>query len=260
MNKLFGYPEYDKNGVKVLTTIDGLYKNMMMNITVYKMKQGESREFCFENEEMAVLLVTGDVKYEWENKTEEAHRKNWWDEGAWCVHVPASVKVTVTALDESEVLVQSTENKNSFASKFYKPEDSVDNYSGVGMAGGHNAVRFVRTLFDYSTAPYSNMVLGEVVSNQGNWSGYLPHHHPQPEVYYYKFDKPQGFGACFMGEDVFKIKEGSFSAIEGGLTHPQVTAPGYRMYTCWMIRHFEGNPWVDRIDVEEHKWIMDAEF
>jgi len=38
MNNKFGYPEFDENGIKVLTEMEGLYKEMLMNITVYKMK------------------------------------------------------------------------------------------------------------------------------------------------------------------------------------------------------------------------------
>ena len=84
------------------------------------------------------------------------------------------------------------------------------------------------------------MVLGEVLNDRGNWSGYLPHRHPQPETYFFKFDHPEGFGASFVGDQVFKSTDESFSAIPGGELHPQAVAPGYQMYTCWMIRHIDG--------------------
>lgn len=100
------------------------------------------------------------------------------------------------------------------------------------------------------------MVIGEIVSYPGRWSSYIPHHHPQPEVYYYKFDKSQGFGACFIGDKAYKVKDGDFAIINGGYTHPQVAAPGYRMYYSWMIRHLDSNPWMDRIDDEDHKWLL----
>ena len=106
------------------------------------------------------------------------------------------------------------------------------------------------------------MVLGEVLNDRGNWSGYLPHRHPQPEVYYFKFDHPEGFGASFVGDEVFKSTEGSFSAIPGGRLHPQAVAPGFQMYTCWMIRHLEGNPWLqtDRCEDERYVWMHEADF
>lgn len=68
------------------------------------------------------------------------------------------------------------------------------------------------------------MVLGEVLNDRGNWSGYLPHRHPQPETYLFKFDRPEGFGASFVGDQVFKSVDNSFSAIPGG--EPSSTGSG----------------------------------
>ena len=67
--------------------------------------------------------------------------------------------------------------------------------------------------------------------------------HPQPEVYVYKFDRPQGFGAAFIGEDTFRTETNAYVAIPGGDIHPQVTAPGYAMWYSWMIRHLPDDPW-----------------
>ena len=87
------------------------------------------------------------------------------------------------------------------------------------------------------------MVLGEVYARQGRWWSYIPHSHPQPEVYYYKFLRPEGFGACWIGEEVYTVKDGSFACFPGGNNHHQVTAPGYPLYNIWMIRHLDGDPW-----------------
>lgn len=162
---------------------------------------------------------------------------------------------------DSEILVQSTMNDQTFESKLYAPEDAPWGYSCVGKFG-NVAKRRVNTIFDHDIAPYSNMVLGEVLNDRGNWSGYLPHRHPQPETYYFLFDHPEGFGASFVGDQVFKSTDGSFSAIPGGELHPQAVAPGYQMYTCWMIRHLDGNPWLqtDRNEDERYVWLHDAEF
>ena len=50
MSKVFGYPEYDEKGEKILTTYDNEYKAMMMDIRVYRMKAGETRTFLREGE------------------------------------------------------------------------------------------------------------------------------------------------------------------------------------------------------------------
>ena len=145
-------------------------------------------------------------------------------------------------------------------SRLYRPEDAPWVYSCVGKFG-NVAKRRVNTIFDKDIAPWSNMVLGEVLNDRGNWSGYLPHRHPQPECYYFKFDRPEGFGASFVGDQVFKSVDNSFSAIPGGCLHPQAVAPGFQMYTCWMIRHLDGNPWLQttRNEDERYLWLHDAQ-
>jgi 5-deoxy-glucuronate isomerase len=256
VSKLFEYPEFDQTGKMVLTTTDGEFKDMLMNITVYNMKANEVKEFKFEDEEMAVLLVQGNVTFKWEENEVEAKRESFITVGPSALHVSKGVSVTIEAKEESEILVQSTDNDKEFPSKFYTPAECEDVIAGEGLCN-NKAVRTVRTVFDYNNAPYSNMVLGEVIAEAGGWSSYIPHHHPQPEVYYYRFERPEGFGACFIGDHAFKVADRSFSAIPGGETHPQVAAPGYPMYYVWMIRHFEGNPWTDRIDDPRYVWLLD---
>lgn len=261
MGKVFGYPEFDEHGEKILTTYDNDYKEMNMDIRVYRMKAGESRSFCRTGEETAVLLLSGNVVFGWEDKAQAAARKNVFTEGPWCLHVCSNVRVTVTAREESEILVQCTHNGRIFAARMYRPENAPWVYSGVGKFG-NVAKRRVNTIFDHDIAPWSNMVLGEVLNDRGNWSGYLPHRHPQPETYYFLFDRPEGFGASFVGDQVFKSVSGSFSAIPGGELHPQAAAPGFLMYTCWMIRHIDGNPWLqtDRCEDERYTWMHEEIF
>ena len=254
MSKPFHYPEFDDQGVKVLSRAGDAVNDMMMNITVYRMKAGEERTFFLETQEMAVLLVLGDLTYQWDGHEQTGHRESFIGEGPYCLHVPKAVRVTVRANQASEVLVQSTANDRDFATLFYRPEDCRDDIFGLDVFD-NKMKRTVRTVFDYRNAPYSNMVNGEVINHQGGWSSYTPHHHPQPEVYYYRYERPEGFGACFLGDDVYKIKDGSCACIPGGVTHPQVTAPAFPMYYCWMIRHLEGNPWTDRIVDPRYTWI-----
>jgi 5-deoxy-glucuronate isomerase len=119
------------------------------------------------------------------------------------------------------------------------------------------AYRFVRTIFDPTNAhENAELVLGEVVNLPGRWSSYPPHHHPQPEMYHYRFTEPQGYGHAELGETVLKVRYNDTVKIFDGQDHPQCAAPGYGMYYSWVIRHLPGR----RYDVpefsEEHKWVM----
>ena len=247
---------FSEDGKKIVTEINGKHSSMLMDIEVIKMKKGDKIVILEPKKEVAVLLMEGKIKYLWENKEVEASRKNVFEEEGFCLHVCKNVEVKVEALEEAEILIQKAENDKEFLANLYRPEDVIIQESSLDKWDG-TAARKIKTFFDYSNAPYSNMVNGEIVSYPGRWSSYIPHEHPQPEVYYYKFDKPQGFGACFIGDEAYKVKDGGYAIIEGGYTHPQATAPGYRMYYCWMIRHLDGNPWTDRIDDPAHVWLLD---
>jgi 5-deoxy-glucuronate isomerase len=255
MFEMFGYPEFSSCGEQILTTREGAYRDMLMDIRVYRMKAGDKKRFHAPADEQIFLLLTGDLTFSWGGKSEKGSRKDLFEEDSCILHVPRDVPVEIAAFADTEVLAQKTANERTFAPVFYRRDDIRTVTSGEGLYGGR-ATRLVRTAVDYANAPYSNLVIGEIITEAGGWSSYTPHRHPQPEVYYYRYARPEGFGAQFIGDDVFKITDGSFSAIPGEKTHPCVTAPGFPLYTCWMIRHFENNPWTDRIDDPRYAWQL----
>ena len=71
MGKVFGYPVFDENGEKILTTYDNEYSEMRMDIRVYRMKKGEERSFLRKGEETAILLLSGKSGFA---GTEKKHR------------------------------------------------------------------------------------------------------------------------------------------------------------------------------------------
>ena len=95
----------------------------------------------------------------------------------------------------------------------YKPEDT-DTWARGNKGELMGCIkRDVRTCFDLDNAPYSNMVLGEVVNLPGKWSSYPPHHHPQPECYFYRFDKPMGFGAGWGNGKIYETHHNGLAII-----------------------------------------------
>ncbi len=157
------------------------------------------------------------------------------------------------------MLVQQTDNEKSWQPVFYNPQNCLYQEFGKGQWGGAGH-RIVSTMFDLDNAPYSNMVMGEVFNQPGKWSSYPPHHHPQPELYYYRFSRPEGFGVGFEGDTPYKTQDGDCLCIRGGNAHEQVVAPGYEMYYVWLIRHIDGDPWdKTRIYVSEYEWLANAE-
>jgi len=254
---MFLNPKFDKSNKQTVTRVYGKTASMLQNITVFKIKNGETLELLEPGMESAILLLSGEIDYLYEDKCERAERAGVFAAPPVCLHVPKDVAVAVKAYKDSEILVQSTYNDRDFPCKLYRKED-IKSFVSCEGRWDNTAVRDVADIINIRNAPYSNMVIGEVYARQGRWWSYIPHNHPQPEVYYYKFARPEGFGACFIGEKAYTIKDGSAGLFDGGYTHAQVTAPGYPMYCCWMIRHLEGAPWDNtRTDDPRYTWLIE---
>ncbi|MFQ8582517.1 MAG: 5-deoxy-glucuronate isomerase [Holdemania massiliensis] len=235
---------------------------MFMHIQLLIGRRGESWPIESEQQETALLLLSGTLTYQYEGKTVTAKRQDLFHDDATCLHVCRKPPVVLTFEEDGEVLIQQKINPQTFPCMLYDKSNIDKQFFGEGKLAA-TTKRQVTTILDYERTPYSKMVLGEITNFPGIWSSYPPHHHPQPEVYFYKFDHPQGFGSCFMGEDVYKITHNSVAMIPGGLTHPQNAAPGYAMFYVWMIPHLEGNPWIKtRTFDPDHEWVNDenAEF
>lgn len=256
---MFAYPEFNENGVKTLCEMGKIQPEMNMTIRIKRFRENETLTLEDDKCETAFLLLKGEAEISWNCKTEKIKRANPFEKTPYCLHVPKNTAVSITAKEGTEILIEQTDNDRYFEPVFYTPDDILYQEFGKGQWEG-TGYRICSTVFDYDNAPYSNMVLGEVFNQPGRWSSYPPHHHPQPEVYYYQFDKPQGFGACFIGDNVFKSTEGSACFITDGFDHQQVVAPGYEMCYVWMIRHIDGDPWykTTRFYAEEHKWLTEV--
>lgn len=254
---MYENPDFDERGEKLLCETGGKNAEMLMTVRVKQLRAGESVHICDAANETAVLLLAGEVEFSFDRKLKRAVRRNPFEDRPSCLHFSKGLNVQVGALRDSRILIQQTENERDFGFVWYAPEDVLLQEFGKGQWNG-TAHRQVLTLFDYENAPYSNMVLGESVTKPGCWSSYPPHWHPQPEVYYYEFDRPQGFGVGFDGDDCFKVEHTGALCIRPMHTHQQASAPGYQMCYVWMVRHLPGDPWRrTRINDPKHEWLFD---
>lgn len=248
-NVVRGYNEY-------LRLDDGPGKAGMMDVGLLVMEAGDTWECCEAEKEVAAMMFDGSCKLSYEGKEVQMERPNPFDYNPWCLHVPKGVKFTLTASGPSTFYIQKTLNDKTWEPKLYTPDDTDTWARGANGECGGLIRRDVRTCFDLDNAPYSNMVLGEVVNQPGLWSSYPPHHHPQPEVYFYRYDKPQGFGAGWANGEIYETRHNGMALITDKM-HSQCTAPGYACCYAWGIRHLPGDPWdKTRIDDEEHEWLL----
>ena len=231
------------------------HEEMMLDVGILNLKKGDSFE-CSLELERAFMLMIGSIYYSWDGKKEKASRFSFLDEKPIVLQVSKGTTVKITAEEDSEVLIERCINEKEFESVFYSRKEVREEVFGNGVLD-NTSRRIVRTVFDGELAPFSNMVMGEVINYPGKWSSYPPHDHPQPEVYYYRFFPKQGFGVSLLEDKATIVKDGDTSLIFPNNTHSQVAAPGYAMYYVWMISHLKNNKWLPttRYYRKEHEWL-----
>lgn len=239
-----------------ITKEDKDYAFTGMDFTILRLGKGQIYKRAKDNKEFAILLVEGSVVVSACGKSTSATRSAVFKINGYAWHCPCGEDLEIKSIEESELLLIAAENDTSFDPKIYSPKDVKVQRLGDGL-WDNAGLREVLTFFDYDNAPYSKLVLGEVFALPGRWSSYPPHCHSQPEIYYYRFDKPQGFGAAFLNDEAHTIKDRNILLIPGGINHPQVAAAGYSMYFAWTIKHLDGNPWTVRHFDPVHQWLMD---
>jgi 5-deoxy-glucuronate isomerase len=243
---------------------------MLMDFGVITLLPEETWVHSNETDEQCFLLARGSATVTWMVYAagpgpvrETVSRSDLFDHEPWCLSVPKRTKVVIAAGAEgAEWFYAATDNPQSFKATVYRPEDCRSEFRGEGTMR-ETSTRIVRTIFDDTNHPESNLVIGEVIGMPGKWSSYPPHHHPQPEIYHYRFLPGQGFGLTAIGDTPYIIRDKDTILIREGEVHPQVTAPGYAMWYLWVIRHLEGahyGPATNTpIFVDQHKWVMGEE-
>ncbi len=243
-------------GYTAITAMEGEHSEMLLDFGVLRLKAKE-QVICSLDLERAWMLLKGSVEFKYPGGVFAGERRSCIDETPIVLHAPHSVEVTITAHTESELVVERCRNPQTFAVKFYDKGDVKTEIFGAGVLQ-ETSNRTVRTVFDGESAPYSNMVMGEVINHPGRWSSYPPHDHPHPEIYHYRFFPSQGFGLSVLDEQAYVVHDGDTSLIQPNTTHSQSAAPGYAMYYVWMIPHLPNEKWLPttRYYRKEHTWLL----
>jgi 5-deoxy-glucuronate isomerase len=234
----------------------GANADMLMDFGILSLGDGQEWR-SGEADEKAFLLMGGEVEFAWPGGGTVASRASLLDESPSVLHLPAGAEARIKAGSQgAELCVLRTENPSPFRSRLYAPGECRGEERGKGTMR-ETSTRIVRTVIDDSNAPHANLVIGEVVCAPGKWSSYPPHHHPQPEIYHYRFLPGCGFGLTAIGDRAFLLGDKDTILIREGQIHPQVTAPGYAMWYLWAIRHLDGDRYRPPYPtfVEEHVWV-----
>ena len=155
-----GYNEYTNCDIR-----NG--EGSMMDTALLIMEAGDVFEFCEEKKELAWILLQGKATVEYDGKTVEMDRPNPFDYSTWCLLLSKGSGCKLTAQGHCEFYVQKTYNDREYPAHLYTPEETDTWRRGANGECGGCIKRDVRTSFDYENAPWSNMVLGEVVNLPG---------------------------------------------------------------------------------------------
>ncbi|MFN8481849.1 MAG: 5-deoxy-glucuronate isomerase [Anaerolineae bacterium] len=224
-----------------------------INFQARRLSAGEAWAFDTGNNELALVMLGGRVGV-------DSHRGQWASVGGranvfnglpHALYLPRHTPFTVTAATDSEFAVAWVASDQDHAPRLVTPDDVT-----VEIRGGDNATRQINNMLPPGF-PCQRLVVVEVYTPGGSWSSYPPHKHDVhrtdaegrvveadlEEVYYYRFDRPDGYAFQRVYTDassplhqagapidaVVVARDNDVVLIPEGY-HPVTTAPGYTAY------------------------------
>ncbi len=168
-----------------------------------RLAAGQSWTYATGEYELAVVPMSGRVSV-------ESNRGRWSNVGQrasvftglpHALYLPRHTSLSVTAEGDCEFAVAMAPTDQHHEPRLVTPPDVE-----IEIRGGDNATRQINSIIPPGF-PCHRLVVVEVYTPGGNWSSYPPHKHDihktgpdgsvveadLEEVYFYKFDKPEGF-------------------------------------------------------------------
>lgn len=183
----------------------------------------------------------------------------------WIVYLPARKECVIEATGNVQIAVcQAVSTRTEGACLVIGPDNVKEK-----VLGKDSWQRMARFMVD-GDVPAEFLFIGEVVLPGGQWASFPPHRHDKDElpyevdmeeIYYFRFDRPQGFGIQKVYTDdrsvdlTLTVVDHDTVRIPVGY-HPVAAAPGYPMYYLWIMAG-KNRQFLSRLD-PDHKWIVDA--
>ena len=217
--------------------------------------------------EAALVLLTGEIDVDGTHLS----RADVFGQAASAVYLPPGSSVDVATQAGAALALAATVGDDvhapaGAAPAFVAPGDVV--IRERGRPGWQREVHDIIA----DTVPAQRLLVGETFNAAGQWSSFPPHKHDggdgEPaleEVYYYRFDRPDGFG--FQGlyelgdgseERAVFLRHGAVVGIPRGY-HPVCAAPGYRLYYLWALGPKIGTPRALALHEDPaHRWLHES--
>ena len=141
-----------KNGYNTYIDADTDDMGTQMDVGLLLMEDGDVFTFDEADKEIAVLLFSGKVTYEWDGKKVEADRPDCFHYEAYCLLAGKGTKITLTAHAHSELYIQKTLNDKPYEAVMYTPETVQTEYKGSNGELMGCMEREIKTFFDPDNA------------------------------------------------------------------------------------------------------------
>lgn len=231
-------------------------------VGVLNLESGSDFSFETEGSEFGLLFLEGSctVKIEGTDYGRITSRDEVFTGLPYAVYVPMDSAFTLTK-GRAKVAVFGGRCNKKTKPALIAPQDIK-----IMDVGKDNWSREVRIIIG-PEGPSVNIILGETLNPPGNWSGTPPHKHEiddlpkeslHEEVYYFRTDKPQGWGIerIYSPErginDLLFLRDNSVTFMPWGY-HQIVAAPGYTLYYSFFLAG-EGKQLIGCED-QGHCWI-----
>ncbi len=243
-----------------------------LNFGARRLGEGECWRHDTGDNELCVVLLGGrfSVASKWGDWRTEGARANVFGGLPHAAYFPPHTEFSLIAKSRTlDIAYGFTAGDPRRKGLFITPQD-VDWY-GIEFRGGDNASRQINSILPPGAACH-RLVCVEVYTPSGNWSSFPAHKHDErtvdakgtlmearlEEVYFYKFDKPQGFALqrIYTGDreldEIAEPHANDVVMIPRGY-HPVAAGHGYNTYYLNFLAGSDQS--LANTDDPDHHWI-----
>ena len=229
-----------------------------------ELNAGDSVTVETEGKEFTFLFLFGHADVQVGNQVWNAvgGRQTVFEGPCHSVYIPRNTTVTFTGWEHVKIAVIDTPTDKDSQPQWRKPQDVK-----VMTLGQEPWKRDCHIIIDGDiNADY--LTVGESFVEPGNWAGFPGHKHDvddmpresvAEEIYYFLFDKEQGFGFQSLytrdGEidETYRVRNEDLVEFPKGY-HLTLNTPGYRMYILWLMAgNIQG---IHRTNDPDHQWVL----
>jgi 5-deoxy-glucuronate isomerase len=236
------------------------------------MRKGDAWNGSTGANEMCIVLLGGRfaINSRWGSWKTAGGRADVFSGLPHAAYLPPETDFSLQALSPELDIAYGYTPGDSARKGFFVTPDDVQRF-GIELRGGDNASRQINSILPPRSAVH-RLVCVEVYTPSGNWSSFPAHKHDSrsvrpdgtvaeaslEEVYFYKFDKPQGFALQRVYTDDRSLNEiaephtGDVVLVPGGY-HPVAAGHGYNAYYLNFLAGSDQS--LANTDDPDHKWI-----